>query len=229
MLVTKKYPNRPNISKSLSIHFVSNIRHQHRCDPLTLDLERKPFESSIFYVDNDGSSWPWNSLCVSWSNGETTSTAWFWNSVSFHMELNCISKWTERIDYFLGIFINSNKDFDINNDDNIIGVDMVVFWTRAPFTGNKAPSSGRNWTDSIAIIKTLHVWIRIVLKENRKILGSTRSKWKRKQVLSFYMHYIIWCMQYAKYSTDHLILMTNYPSWLWLCRNKSKLVDLLKL
>ena len=32
------------------------------------------------------------------------------------MELNCLSKWTEWIDYFLRIFINSNKDFNINKD-----------------------------------------------------------------------------------------------------------------
>ena len=60
-------------------------------------------------------------------------------------------------------------------------------------------------------------------------LRVNKVEWKRKQVLSFYMHYIIWCIQYAKYSTHHLILMAYYPSWLWLCRNKSKLVDLLKL
>ena len=125
--------------------------------------KRKPSESSIFYVDNDGGSWPRNSLCITWSNGETTTTTWLWNSLSFHMELNCVSKWTKWTYYILRIFINSDTDIDINNDDNIFSVDMVVLWARAPFTCYKASPSGRNWTDSITTLKTLYVWIRIVL------------------------------------------------------------------
>ena len=105
----------------------------------SLTTIKKPFESPFFHLNNDGCCRSRNPLCIARADGKTASTAWFWNSVSFYLELDCISKWSNWTDYFFTIFINGDANFDISNDANIIGIDMVVFWTRAPATGYKAP------------------------------------------------------------------------------------------